>query len=844
MVHDVRAVTRFRFRSNLGHRLGQYATVVCLVGLVGGISMGALEAARTTQSSYPAYLLKTNASSLTLSVYGIASNGATNYSPSTAAAIAHVPGVKRVESWVGIYAVPLEANGAPNFTLDNDVNFAASNTGLYFDEDRVTAVEGRVADPNRVDEFMTTSLGARLMGFHLGQTVPIGLYGPDQASQPGFGTAAVPPERRFTMKLVGIVQFNNEVVQDDADRFPTNVLYTPAFARQTPLGDTQGTWYGIQLTPHAGPLSSVEQRLLRVLPAGSVGNFSVTAVTEAKVERAVKPEAIALAVFGLIAALAGIGVALPVISRSVQSAENDRRVLWALGASRMATLADTVVGLLIAIVVGALAACAVSVALSPLAPFGPIHAVYHPGVVFDWTVLAAGGAFFVVGLSIGTAAFAILGAPGRLARQANRSTRRTSQVAQYAASAGLPMPAVAGLRFALEPGTGRTAVPARSVVVGAIVAIITVTATLTFGNSLRVLVTHPALYGWNWDAALMSQSGVPPNALDALSHDREVQAWSGYGDLDLQVDGQTVPALTTSSKPAVGPPILLGQVAAGHRVVLGPATLALLHKRVGDTVSISFGSPNTAPFYLPPTPAVIGGTATFPAVAGSSTFAEHPSLGTGILVTKTALPPGFGATQSPDPVQNGPSLVFVRMRPGLSIAAGQKDMERVVGIADRQFNSDPNAAGDSVMMLPVQRPAEIVNYQSTGGTPEILAGALGAGAALALAVVLAGTARRRRTDLAVLKTLGFTSRQLASTLIWQATSAVLCGVVVGIPLGLIVGRQLWDVFDRNIDVVPHPATPLSVALVALGALLLAVVVAAIPGRMAARTPAAVALRQE
>jgi ABC-type lipoprotein release transport system permease subunit len=68
--------------------------------------------------------------------------------------------------------------------------------------------------------------------------------------------------------------------------------------------------------------------------------------------------------------------------------------------------------------------------------------------------------------------------------------------------------------------------------------------------------------------------------------------------------------------------------------------------------------------------------------------------------------------------------------------------------------------------------------------------------------------------------------------------------VVGIPLGIATGRQLWILFAQKIDVVPHPSVPASVALVAVGALVLAVVVSILPGRRAATTPAAVVLRRD
>jgi hypothetical protein len=847
---DAFRVARYRFGTTFRRRWGDYAVLVLLIGLIGGVAMGSVQAGRRTQSSYPAFLAKTNASDLTLSTYGAGgptSESATIYSPKTAAAIAHLPEVKTVESWVGVFALPLERDGAPDLALGNEVNFAGSK-GLYFDEDRVTAVQGHVANPSRADEFMTTALGASLMGVHVGQVVPIGLYTVQQGSLPGFGTPRVPPALRVDMTLTGIVEFNNQVIEDDTDRLPTNVVYTPAFTRLVPDADTQGTWYGIQLVRGDQDIASVEQALLRVLPRGAAANFSVTAIIEAKVERAVKPESIALAMFGLIAAAAALGIALSVIARQLRSRDEERQVLRAMGASPAAGLADGLLGIVVAIAAGALLACAVAVALSPLSPLGPVRSVYHPGVAFDWTVLGGGLLWLMGGLVLGATILALRAAPHRLARRARLIPARPSRVAQAAAAMGLPLPGVVGLQFALEPGAGRTTVPARWVLAGAAIAVTLVTATLTFSSSLNTLVTHPKLYGWNWDYALQSENDVPPQALGALDHDPDVAAWSGYSDPDLQIDGQTVPALTAKAGvPTVGPPILAGHALdpGKAQVVLGAATLALLHTHIGASVTISYGSPNTAPLYLPPTRAKVVGTATFPAIAGSSTFAEHTSMGTGALVADKDLPAAFlRATEAPDPTLDGPALVFVRTHANVSHSAGLRDMERIIAVAAKAFARDPNAVGDSVIILPVQRPAEIVNYQSTGGTPVVLAAGLATGAIIALAVALVATVRKRRQDLALLKTLGFTKGQLAVTLAWQATVTAIVGIVIGVPVGIAAGRQLWIIFARSIDAVPEPSVPLSIILVAAGALVLANLVAAIPGRVAASTPAAVILRGE
>ena len=482
-----------------------------LIGLIGGIAMGSIAAARRTQSSYPAFLASTDASDLTMSTYGIANAAAaSNYSPTLAREIAHLPEVKLVESWVGAGVAPLEPDGAPNLTAP--INPVGSVDGLYFNEDRATPVVGRMASPGRADEFVTTALGARALGLRVGQAVPMGVYTPTQFNSPGFGTPRVAPERRIDMKLVGIVVFNNQVIEDDADRLPTDILFTPALTRTLIASKAvQGTWYAMQLVHGSRDIPTVEKALIRLLPSGSDANFTVTSLTETKVERAVKPESIALGVFGAIAALAALAIAAIAISRQLRSADEELQVFRALGASPATTVAGELVGVLAATVAGTLMAVAVAVGLSPLSPLGPIRHVYHPpGIAFDWTVLGSGALVLIGGLGVTAVALAYRGAPHRLAARSRIDLPRDAKLLQMATSAGLSVSGAVGLRFALKPSRGRTAVPARSVLSGAILAVVIVTATLTFNSGLGTLVSSPALYGWNWSYALSSGNDVPP----------------------------------------------------------------------------------------------------------------------------------------------------------------------------------------------------------------------------------------------------------------------------------------------------------------------------------------------
>ena len=151
-------VAWYRFRTTFRRRWGGYVAIALLIGLVGGIAMGSIATARRTQSSYPAFLAATNASDLTMSTYGVVNDsGANNYSPALTRRIAHLPEVKLVESWVGVGVVPLEHDGAPN--LNSSLNATGSVDGLYFNEDRAIPVVGRMANPSRVDEFVTTASG-------------------------------------------------------------------------------------------------------------------------------------------------------------------------------------------------------------------------------------------------------------------------------------------------------------------------------------------------------------------------------------------------------------------------------------------------------------------------------------------------------------------------------------------------------------------------------------------------------------------------------------------------------------------------------------------------------------
>ena len=266
---------------------------------------------------------------------------------------------------------------------------------------------------------------------------------------------------------------------------------------------------------------------------------------------------------------------------------------------------------------------------------------------------------------------------------------------------------------------------------------------------------------------------------------------------------------------------------APNQVVLGPTTLAELHKHIGDTVILDHGLEK-------PTRLVIVGIATLPAIGAGQSL--HLEIGTGAVLSEQLIPArdrGFGD------LPNSPEAVFVRFRASANPAAARRSLDQIAtDVANIKGHGPPT-------VVAVQRPAEIVNYRAMGNTPALLGAALAAGAIVALGLTLLTSVRRRRRELALLKTLGFTRRQLAATVAWQASVAVTLGVLVGVPVGIVIGRALWDQFASALHVVPQPTVPaLTIALIAIGALAIANLVAAIPGRQAARTKTAVLLHDE
>ena len=490
MIGAVVRESSYRFRATLRRRWTGYLTLVVLIGLVGGVALAAVAGARRTQSSFPAYLASTHPSDLGMftefgPITGI------GYSAKVDEAVARVPYVKQAVAVIGFDGT-LQVLGHHHGTgvageAPPALEGSTGSGAAYFSTDRVTVLQGRMADPARPDEIVMSSGAAAHYGLHLGSILRVAFFTDAQASQPDFsGYPGDKPHLIVPFKLVGIVEWTTQVVQDDDAALGNQIaVITPALTRQLETCCAYYSYVSFHLEGGLAHEGAVVSAVDKVIPnLGPVGGSTTNAPYVAKAERAIRPEAIALGVFGLIAALAALVISGQVISRLIRRNETDGAILRALGAGPAMAMADGLAGVLGAIVAGSLLAVGVAAALSPLTPIGPVRPVYPDiGVAFDWTVLGFGFLLFMVVLTGAALFVAYRVAPHRSASHVLPDHDAVWN--QAAASAGLPPSAVLGIRAALGSRAGRDAAPVRSALLGAVLAVVVIVTSLTFASSLN-----------------------------------------------------------------------------------------------------------------------------------------------------------------------------------------------------------------------------------------------------------------------------------------------------------------------------------------------------------------------
>jgi hypothetical protein len=205
------------------------------------------------------------------------------------------------------------------------------------------------------------------------------------------------------------------------------------------------------------------------------------------------------------------------------------------------------------------------------------------------------------------------------------------------------------------------------------------------------------------------------------------------------------------------------------------------------------------------------------------------ALGNGAVMTLEGLNRlAQGSTTFP------PFILAVQFKPGVDVARARAALQ------DRLQGVDPNFG-----VGPPIAPDALVDFGQVNYLPYVAGGLLGLVALLVLVHLIVTAVRRRRRDLAILKTIGFTRAQVLRLVLWQATSLGVAVVVIGAPIGIATGRWMWNALATQQGILPDPVAPALLIIVAAAGLLLAANLASlVPAVVAGRTRPALVLRAE
>ena len=310
-----------------------------------------------------------------------------------------------------------------------------------------------------------------------------------------------------------------------------------------------------------------------------------------------------------------------------------------------------------------------------------------------------------------------------------------------------------------------------------------VVAALTFGAALGWVVTEPVAYGRQWDANFVGPSDA--SALDdevaALAGDNAVATAASLAVVPIRVEGDVLESYWLADETSDLVTVIDGRAPrTPSEVMVGEATLARLDRQVGDTLTAA-GVEGSDPREL-----TIVGQGVFPEFANptveDSDTRDYNDFALLADVGDDALVENAGGDYY--------SMILVRWGPGVDGDAASARLEE---------------HGATIYQL--AEPARFVNLGRVRAFPSLVAAFIVLLAVVVTSHALATSIRRRARDLTILKALGFVGAQIRGTVAWQATTLAAVGIVVGVPLGVLMGRAIWLVVARNLGIEQYVPIP-------------------------------------
>ncbi|HEY6501591.1 MAG TPA: ABC transporter permease, partial [Streptosporangiaceae bacterium] len=607
--------------------------------------------------------------------------------------------------------------------------------------ERPVVLAGRLYNPARADEVVVTPGFAAAFHKHPGDRLILELASVKQASANYDGSGGQPAGPQVPVRITGVVR---SPWMTDNPGTPGALLASPAlWAKYSAnvFGTQHSVFINALVRLRGGPaaIPAFRAGLARVTGRDDIDVWNNEINFGDPFRRLTGYEAACLLAFALAALVTALFLVGQAIARYVSATTADLQVLQSVGLTRRQGAAAAAAGPVLAAVAGASVGVAAAIVASQWMPIGAASLIEpHPGINVDWPVLGTG--WVLVPLLVLGGAFAL--AFRALTAGRSGEPARRSVAAAAASSAGLPVAVVIGSRFALEPGRGRSSVPVRPALIGAVVGVLGVLAAFTFAAGVTDAATHPERYGQTWQLGAFfgfngQDGGHTARALRAVAADPDVTgvddariagAQSGQFSVEsytyAPVAGKAVPTIMVSGR----------MPARRDEIVLAPISARQLHAKTGSVIKLAGGG-------APVTERVSG--------IGFVPTGPHNDYSDGGWLT----PAGYGRLFAGAHYAFKYHAATVTVRPGASLAA----------VASRLSKAAARAGEPQMQFGPVEPVDELTIIRDLEALPVALAAFLAVLAVAAIGYAVTAAVIRRRRDLAVLQALGLTRRQTRLT---------------------------------------------------------------------------------
>ncbi|MBO3746842.1 ABC transporter permease [Streptosporangiaceae bacterium NEAU-GS5] len=743
--------------------------------------------------------------------------------PATAAVLPNQPGfdwskIRQLPEVEALTEFPISIFWVAEIPWSQDIGSVMGDAEALHTIERPAILAGRLPDPRRMDEVVVSPGFPARYHKGVGDRLTIALASPEQAASDLHDPAEEPKGPRIPATIVGVVRspwFSPGPGQ------PEGVLSTPAVFqhyRANFLGPNSYVNAIVRLKHGTADLETFRRDLGEAAQRDDIVVWDLDAMFRERAARVSAFEASSLLAFGLAALFAAVVLIGQSVARYAAAVAADLDVLRSLGLGPRQSWVTAAAGPALAAVAGSTLAVVAAAVASLWMPIGVAATIEpHPGLDLDWPILAGGWVLVPLLVFAGTA-----GSSALLTVRGHGAGRR-SFVARAAAGAGLPVAVTVGARFAFEPGRGSNAVPVRPALIGAMAGVLGVAAALVFSAGVRDAADNPARFGRThqveaFDGLNGKDLAPVSRVVDAFARDPDVVSVLDAREGVLEAGRYSITTFTYASAKRPFPVVLTAgsMPARADEIALAPGSAEALKVGVGGIATFDG---RAAPIRLKVT-----GIAFVP-------VGSHNRYNDG----------GWLTPQGHDQVFQDATYAYkfrtadVVLRPGADATA----------VAARLQAAAEAAGAEGLQVGPPEPMDEVAIIRDVQALPLLLAAFLAALALGAVGHALVTAVRRRRHEMAVLRALGMTRRQVRAVVFTQATLVAAVALGFGVPLGVAIGRVLWRTVAGMLPLwyVP-PAALVAVLLITPVTLLLANALAMWPGRQAAGVRIGHVLRTE